>query len=364
MTPARWLAVVLSLALVLTSQFGCTLREPSAPPIETPSPTASPIPTPAPTNTPRATATPAPTPATETSPVPPQRTGQGTAGVPGGLENLLAVVPEGFAAVQFLDVKAVRETPELQSIGALQVPQFLTTLPPGTLSLIDQVLAAVSTNPQGVLISIEGPIDVEGLLEVALSYGSAPQEVKREIYKGYSISLIDLSGALLAGAAVGDTISVIFLGSAGSGGSGLDGIKSAIDAYAGTTPRMLDNPRFAALLASLAPGVTASLTRDCALTSPTADGVKPLECEATAFSIDLVDTNALRVSGVAVFEDVAQAATALELVADGLVVGGKKVENVATYQEGGLLGLSFQVEAAELTQILTAFDGFQIGPVQ
>jgi hypothetical protein len=273
-------------------------------------------------------------------------------------------VPEGFAAVQFLNVKAVRENPELQSIGSLQVPQFLATLPPGTLSLIDQLLAAVSTDPQGVLISIEGPIDVEGLLEVALSYGSAQQEVQREIYKGYSISLIDLSGALLAGAAVGDTISVIFLGSAGSGGSGLDGIKSAIDAYAGTTSRVLDNPRFAALLAPLPPGVTASLTSDCALTSPTADGVKPLECEATAFSIDLVDTNALRVSGVAVFEDVPQAATALELVEDGLVVGGKKVENVAAYQEGDLLGLSFQVEAAELTQILTAFDGFQIGPVQ
>ena len=250
MTPARWLAVVLSLALVLTCQLGCTLREPAPPPTETPSPTATPIPTPAPTNTPPATATPAPTPATETSPVPPQRKGQRSAGVPGGLEDLWAVVPEGFAAVQFLDVdvKAVRENPEMQSIGSLQVPQFLATLPPGTLSLIDQVLAAVSTDPQGVLISIEGPIDVQGLLEVALSYGSAQQEVQREIYKGYSISLIDLSGALLAGAAVGDTISVIFLGSAGSGGSGLDGIKSAIDAYAGTTPRMLDNPRFAALL--------------------------------------------------------------------------------------------------------------------
>ncbi len=365
MNSARGLAVYLVLTMVLAGQAACA--QPAPPPVAggIPAPTATPPPvpaaTPAPTNTPRQTALPSRAPVDESEIVPiptpdPTKTRL--------VLELWSVVPEGFAAVQYLDAQAVRASPELQSIESLEVPQFLATLPPGTLSLIDHLMAAASNGAQDFLLSIKGPIDVEGLLEVAASYGISQQGVQRETYKGYSIALVDLSGIVIAGAAVTDSISVIAVGSSDSATSGTGGIRAAIDAYDATAPRMSDGPHFAELLESLPSGVTASLTGDCNLTSPLAGGGESLTCEATAFSISLESVNTFRVSGAAVFQDEADAAEALVKLQGSLVVGGKEIKDVDAHLEGGLLLLSFLMEAGELAEMLGDFQGFQIGPVR
>ena len=365
MNSARRLAAYLVLTMILAGQAACAQPAPTPVAGGIPTATATPPPvpaaTPAPTNTPRQTALPSPAPVDESETVPIPTPDPTTTRL---LRELWSVVPEGFTAVQYLDAQAVRVSPGLQSIESLEVPRFLATLPPGTLSLIDHLMAAVSNGTQDFLLSIQGPIDVEALLEVATSYGNPQQEVRRESYKGYSIALVDLSGIVVAGSAVTESISVIAVGSSDNATSGTSGIRAAIDAYDATAPRMSDGPHFAKLLESLPSGVTASLTDDCNLTSPLAGDGESLTCEATAFSIGLESVNTFRVSGAAVFQDEADAAEALVKLQASLVVGGKEIKDVDAHLEGNLLLFSFLMEAGELAEILGDFQGFQIGPVR
>ena len=282
------------------------------------------------------------------------------------LLDLLSAVPEGFRTALYLDVRAVREDPALRRIGDLDVPRFLAALPPGTLSLIDHVVAGVGPNPQEVLIAIQGPIDVEGLLEVAIAYGGSQQSIQRETYKGYSISRVDLSGMVLAGAAVSDSISMLALGAPPglqvSEGPISVGVKAAIDSYDGTAPGMADDPHVSSLLEFLPSGITASVTSTCTVTVAAAGGPSPLACRATGFSITPTDPGVFNLNGAAAFDGEGGAAEALERLGEGLVVGGVRAANVAARQEGSLLLLSLSADEDELARMLGGNVGFQIGP--
>ena len=54
--------------------------------------------------------------------------------------NLFSLVPKDYGPALFLDIRALRDNPELEQVLKLDVLRLLATLPPGATSLMDHLV--------------------------------------------------------------------------------------------------------------------------------------------------------------------------------------------------------------------------------
>ena len=127
------------------------------------------------------------------------------------------------------------------------------------------VVGVTEVGAGGIIVALEGSIEIERLVRIASSLGvsdiSAGPEMHQEfqLWSGEAFGLIALA---LAG--VDETTMVMSQAEVGSGSDATDQVRGALDAFAGESPRLLDDPGLAALVNNMPSGVITTLFEDCA----------------------------------------------------------------------------------------------------
>ncbi len=273
--------------------------------------------------------------------------------------SMWSVFPRDYDSALFLDLAEFRERGDLGRTGLLEAQQFLDALLPGgglLFESFDYAAVAVGGETPEILMYLQGQ-GARGLLEL---YSLGAQEARREEYRDHSTILLGVAGKELAGAALGESLLLIAVGSRDAPGAALRTLKTGLDTHGDShLPRMPDDPHVAALLKSLPPGPMAGITSECLV--KTVDGSTPPGCDGTAFRLRLIGPGGPTIGGVAAFPDVSAATGALQRLRAGLIVGGKELVNPDVRQEGGVLVFSFPVDDAELPAVLKQLGRAAIG---
>ena len=318
-------------------------------------------PTVAPTSTPIPTLTPTPTPI----PAPSLLDSLDPAAMPGpdaqwsaDLSNLLAAVPQNFSPVLFMDVAALKEQPELQRSLKLPALGLLDVLPAESTTALQSIAVAFHENNEGIILVLHGPLDIEGVLQLAGGFGIATATSEPQSHRGHRISSIDVFGVTLAIGSADESTTVLASGTPGGATPALDYLKTSLDGFDGLIPRLADDVAVSRLVDNLAPGIAAALFSDCgSLGSLGSLGevAGPGGCTGAAVSAEVLDEDLVAINAVVAFQTESQASAALQVLNQGdFRLGGLEPKKSAARLEGTLLRLRMIVE---LKDIGVAFDG-------
>jgi hypothetical protein len=270
------------------------------------------------------------------------------------LTQSLSPIPNTYSPVIFLDVKAAQANTVVQQAFDLEVLGLLDTLQPGASTSVDSAVIAFSSDGNGLITVIQGALDVQGLLAAAGALGLAAPSQEPEKYRDYEVRSVDVFGISLGLASIDEFTLVIATGSAASGATGLEQIRTALDSYDGLASALLDDPEIFHLVNELPAGVGAVVLADCgnltALFAPNAlQG-----CTGAAISAEAAESGSGAINAIVAYEDESQASAAMESInREDFHVDDLTIRKVTAVREGSLLRLRLQ---ADLDQVAKAFD--------
>ena len=332
--------VILAMAVAASGLAACAQTPPTLAPTNTPIPTPTPTPVPPPSLLDTLDPAEMPGPDTQWS---------------DGLSSLLAAVPQNYSPVIFMDVAALKENPELQRVLKLPVLGLLDTLPADSTSALESLAVALDENNEGVILVLRGPLDIEGLLQLAGGFGVTSTASEPQSYREHRVSSIDLFGVTLAIGSADKSTTVMTSGAPGGATPALDHLKAALDGFDGLIPRLLDDANVSRLVNNLAPGIAAAIFRDCADLGALGKVAGPGGCTGAAVSAEVLDEELVALNLVVAFQTESQAAAAFQALNQGdFRLGELEPKKSAARQEATLLRLRLIVE---LKDIAVGFDG-------
>ena len=310
--------------------------------------------------TPTGTPTPTPTPTLTPTPIPLVAFGVGSMPMPDAvklarLSHLLSPVPAQYAQAIHLDLAALRENPDIEEAIQLDQLGVLSALPPGADDLLDGLMVASREEGEGLIVIMDGTLDVEGLFQVAQAFGISLGGPKPESYRDHQIWDIDLLGLKLAIGGVDGSTSVSSTGSTTGGGSAIDLVKGALDSFDGLGPQVMDDPNVARLVNRLPSGFVTTLFLSCA----GMENISPISslegCAGAAASVELLSPETLAVNILVGFSIEGQASIAAALVEKrGISLGRLVPQDMAAGLEGPLLAVRLLIDTAQVAQVIDA----------
>jgi len=333
----RWTGLLLVLlAAVAVAIAGCTQAAPSSTPV--PSPTATPTPTPG-------------LPITLQDGVLPQPDPDRLA----TLSRLLSLVPADLGAAVFVDVRAIKTNPLLQSmfdLGGLGLPGIV---PATAISLLDSVGLVVGPEGDGSLAVLDGFTEIDSLLQLAGALGLAFEEPEPEQYRSHRVWNIDVFGLTLGLGEADATTVVLSSGSISENVSSLDLVKDSLDSFDGLAPSWLDDSINERLLNRLPSGFVTTLLARCGDLTDLAVVIDLPGCAGAAVSAQFLGADAVLIYGLIAFEDATSASTGLRS-ALGRVEdeGGLPFGEVTFGQEEELVWARVLIDTSQVAQALKA----------
>jgi len=276
------------------------------------------------------------------------------------LSHLLSSVPAQYVRAIHLDLAALRENPDVQEAIQLDRLGVLGALPPGATNLLDGLLVASLEEGEGLIVIMDGTLDIESLFQVAQAFGISLGGPKAESYRDHQVWDIDLLGLKLAIGGVDASTSVSSSGLTTGGGSAVDLVKRALDSFDGLEPRLIDDPNMARLVNRLPSGIVTALFLSCA----GLEDISPISslegCAGAAVSVELLTAETLAVNILVGFGVEGEASTAAALVEQGGISLGPLVpQEMAARLEGRLLAVRLLIDTARVAQVIDALIGPQ-----
>ena len=308
------------------------------------------------TPTPIPTLTPTPT----TAPVPLVTFGDGTMPMPDAdklarLSHLLSGIPAQYTQAIHLDLAALLENPGVQNAIKLDSLGILGALPPGATNLLDGLVMASREQGEGLIVIMDGSLDIESLFQVAQAFGLSLGGPKAEPYRDHQVWDIDLLGLKLAIGGVDGSTSVSSSGSTTDGVSAVDLVKGALDSFDGLGPRLMEDPNIARLVNRLPSGIMTALFLSCA----GLEDISPISslegCAGAAVSMELVTAETLAVNVLVAFGIEGEASTAAALVEqEGISLGSLVPQDMAARSDGPLLAVRLLIDTGDVAQVINS----------
>lgn len=315
------------------------------------------------TREPTPTPTLAPTPTT--APVPVVSFGDGSMPMPDAeklarLSQLLSGVPAQYTQALHFDLAALLDNPDVQEAIKLDSLGIMGALPPGTSNVLDGLVLASRDDGEGLIVIMDGNLDIESLFQVAQAFGISLGGPKAQAYRDHQIWDIDILGQKLAIGGVDGSTSVSSTGSSAGGVSAVDLVKGALDSFDGIESGLLEDPNVARLVNRLPSGVVMALFLSCA----EMEDISPISslesCAGAAASVEFLNADTFAVNILVGFGIEGEASTAAALVEeDGLSVGSLVPQEMAARAEGPLLAVRFFIDAAEVAQVIDTLIGLE-----
>ena len=339
----RWAGLLLFLlaAIVLA---GCTQAATSSTPVPT------------------ATATPTPIPTATTAPTPnlPIKLENGVLPDPdpdrlAKLSRLLTLVPADFGTAVFVDVQAIKDSPLLQSefdMAELGLPAIVSST---ATNLLNGVGVVEGPEGEGTLAVLDGPIDVESLLQLAGGFGFALGAPEPEPYRDHRVWNIDVLGLILAVGEADANTAVFSSGLNAENVYPLDLVKGSLDSFDGLAPGWLDEPVNDRLLKRLPSGFVTTLLARCGELAQLAVVIDLPGCAGAAVSAQSLGADGVVLYGLVAFEDETSASAGLELALERIEAeGGLLFGDVTVGLEEELVWTRVLLDTSQVGQALRA----------
>tara|TARA_B100000809_G_scaffold257448_1_gene299077 strand:- start:1084 stop:1965 length:882 start_codon:yes stop_codon:yes gene_type:complete len=274
------------------------------------------------------------------------------------LTRSLSLIPSGYSPAIFLDVQAALANAGIQESLDLEVLGLLDTLQPGASASVDSAVVAFSRHRDGMIMVIQGSLDVDGLLAAAGGLGLVELGQEPEKHRDYDIQSVDVFDISLALASVDGSSLLIATGSPSVGATGPERIRTALDSFDGLVTGLLDDPETSRMVRELPPGMMAMVLGNCANLTVLFHSRTLQGCTRAVISSELAETGSGAINAIVGYENEAQASTAMELMGEqGFQLDGVTLENVAMVQERSLLRLKLPANA---DQVATAFETLRL----
>ena len=274
------------------------------------------------------------------------------------LTRSLSLIPSGYSPATFLDVQAALANAGIQESLDLEVLGLLATLQPGASTSVDSAVVAFSRDGNGMIMVIQGSLDVDGLLAAAGGLGLGELGQEPEKHRDYDIQSVDVFDISLALASVDGSTLLIATGSPSVGATGPEQIRTALDSFDGLVTGLLDDPETSRMVRGLPPGMMAVVLSNCANLTVLFHSRTLQGCTGAAVSAELAETGSGAINAIVVYENEAQASRAMEVMGeDGFQLDGLTLEKVAVVQERSLLRLKLP---ATVDQVATAFETLRL----
>lgn len=339
--PLRWTSILLVL-LAAIALSGCTQGASSSTPVQSPTATPTPIPT--------ATPTPDLTTKLEDGVLPapdPHRLAK--------LSRLLSLVPAYFGTAVFVDVRALEASTLLDSEFDLEGLGLPSIVPTAATNLLDGLGVVAGPQGGGSLAVLEGPIDVESLLQLAGGFGFGLGAPEPETYRDHRVWNIDVLGLILAVGEADATTVVLSSGLSSENVSYLDLVKDSLDSFDGRAPRWLDDPINDRLLNRLPSGFVTTLLARCGDLAQFEAVIDLPGCAGAAASAQSLGANGVVIYALIAFEDATLASAGLELAIQRIATdGGLPFGEVSFGQEGELVWTRVLIDTSQVAQALKA----------
>ena len=274
------------------------------------------------------------------------------------LTRLLSPIPSGYSPAIFLDVQAALANAGIQESLDLEVLGLLDTLQPGASASVDSAAVAFSRDGNGMIMVIQGSLDVDGLQAAAGGLGLVELGQEPEKHRDYDFQSVDVFDISLALASVDRSTLLIATGSPSVGATGLERIRTALDSSDGLITGLLDDPEISRMVRELPPGMMAVVLGNCATLTVLFHNRTLQGCTGAAIGAALSETGSGAINAIVGYENEAQASTAMELMGEeGFQLDGLTFEKVAVVQERSLLRLKLP---ANVDQVATAFETLRL----
>lgn len=274
------------------------------------------------------------------------------------LTRSLSLIPSDYSPAIFLDVQAALANAGIQESLDLEVLGLLDTLQPGASTSVDSAVVAFSRDGNGMIMVIQGTLDVDGLLAAAGGLGLVELGQEPEKHRDYDIQSVDVFDISLALASVDGSTLLIATGSPSVGATGPEQIRTALDSSDGLVTGLLDDPETSRMVRELPPGMMAVVLGNCANLTVLFHNRTLQGCTGAAISAELAETGSGAINAIVGYENEAQASTAMELMGEeGFQLDGLTLEKVAVVQERSLLRLKLP---ANVDQVATAFETLRL----
>ena len=274
------------------------------------------------------------------------------------LTRSLSLIPSGYSPAIFLDVQAALANAGIQESLDLEVLGLLDTLQPGASASVDSAVVAFSRHRDGMIMVIQGSLDVDGLLAAAGGLGLVELGQEPEKHRNYDIQSVDVFDISLALTSVDGSTLLIATGSPSVGATGPERIRTALDSFDGLVTGLLDDPETSRMVRELPPGMIAMVLGNCANLTVLFHSRTLQGCTRAVISSELAETGSGAINAIVGYENEAQASTAMELMGEqGFQLDGVTLENVAMVQERSLLRLKLPANA---NQVGTAFETLRL----
>ena len=275
--------------------------------------------TPTPNPTPTPTSTPTPTPSPTPFPSLPADLFEGFDATPdpaqlAQLSRLLFLVPADSRGAAFLSIGASVQDPALQRALESQDLGLVSSLPPEISSLLDALVVAVPKDGQGLILILEGAIDIDSLVQWV---------------EGFGVSVVP-----------------------GTDPAGL--VKGSLDTFDDVAPGLLDDPIVALLANNLPSGLTTVLFPDCADLDTVAPNAELSGCNGVGLSAELMAEDTVAVNAVVSFVSEEQASAALPILKESFGPGDLVPLGVAARREGSMVRVRAAVGATAVFQVVGA----------
>ncbi len=324
-------SAVLAALLLLAA---CSSDSSKLPVKPSPTPTATLEPSPTPT----ATLEPSPTAAAlsvdfataEIPPPDPRRLAQ--------LKEMMSLVPADYGWAVHLDLKALRENPNLGTVVSLESLGLESALPSLVTSVLDAITIATDLQTGDVITGFNGAFEIGDLLRVVGGFGVQLGDDGPQDYGNHKIWAVDfLDENVAIGSASTNT------GVAGVGPTPevdpIALVKQSLDAFDRDTPNILDTSTATRLVENLPSGFASAVISECTGLTVLAETQGIPVCLSAAASADLLDDQTVVFHFLAGFVNEELAATAVELARDALEAQSASagLRDVGIRQEGDLL---------------------------
>ena len=274
------------------------------------------------------------------------------------LTRSLSLIPSDYSPAIFLDVQAALANAGIKESLDLDVLGLLDTLQPGASTSVDSAVVAFSRDGNGMVMVIQGTLDVDGLLAAAGGLGLVELGLEPEKHRDYDVQSVDVFDISLALSSVDGSTLLIATGSPSVGATGPEQIRTALDSSDGLVAGLLDDPETSRMVRELPPGMMAVVLGNCANLTVLFHYRTLQGCTGAAISAELAETGSGAINAIVGYENEAQASTAMELMGEeGFQLDGLTLEKVAVVQEKSLLRLKLP---ANVDQVVTAFETLRL----
>ena len=110
------------------------------------------------------------------------------------LSHGLSPVPAQYAQALHLDLAALREHPDVQAAHPVGEPGGTGRLPPSAAKLLDSLVVASRDGGEGLIVILDGPVDIASLIQVAGAAGITLGGTKAESHRDHRVCDIDFLG--------------------------------------------------------------------------------------------------------------------------------------------------------------------------